>query len=35
MYSLRNMNLNETGQLPISSGMHFSVAKYIEEAGAS
>ena len=29
------MNLNETGQLPISSGMHFSVAEYIEEAGAS
>lgn len=29
------MNLNETGQLPISPGMHFSFAEYIEEAGAS
>ena len=35
MYFLRNMNLNETDQLLISFGMHFSVAEYIEAAGAT
>jgi hypothetical protein len=29
------MNLNETDQLLISFGMHFSVAEYIEAAGAT